>query len=141
MPNTPSSQMALTTKRLQYTYIVIGESSDRDIRGFTTSARTAIKTIVRNYPNLIVTGLVDSRRDHLNRCVMELRQMSGTIPRTLWTIGSDGVEEMKLILINPLHTGISDTVFYINNTGETYQGNLYSEFSILKIPKYVQFSR
>ena len=135
--------MASTIKRLQYTYIVIGESSDRDIRGFTTSARTAIKTIARNYPNLIVTALVDSRRDHLNRCVMELQQLSGntSISKNLWSMVSNNIEELSLILINPLHTGISDTVFYINNTGETYQGNLYSEFSILKVPKYMQFGR
>lgn len=140
---TPSSQMALTTKRLQYTYIVVGESSDRDIRGFTTSARTAVKIISRNYPNLIVTALLDSRRDHLNRCTMELHQISGvsSIPKNIWMTNSEGIEEIKLILISPLHKGISDTIFYINNTGETYQGNLYSEFSILKIPKYMQFSR
>jgi hypothetical protein len=143
MYNTQSSQMALTTKRLQYTYIVVGESSDRDIRGFTTSARTAVKIISRNYPNLIVTALIDSRRDHLNRCVLELQQLSGntSIPKNLWNEVSNNIEELSLILINPLHTGVSDTIFYINNTGETYQGNLYSELSILKIPKYMQFSR
>jgi hypothetical protein len=135
--------MALTTKRLQYIYIVIGVSSNRDIRGYTTSARTAVKIISRNYPNLIVAALVETRRDNLNRYVIELHQLSGnaTIPRTLWTMSSNEVEEMKLVLINPHHTCNSDITFYINNTGETYYGNLYSQFSILKIPKYMQFSR
>lgn len=127
----------------QVVYLVIGETSDWDLRGFTTSARTALKIISRNYPNLIVTALLDSRRDHLNRCTMELHQISGntSIPKNIWRTNPEGIEEIKLILINPLHKGISDTIFYINNTGETYQGSLYSEFSILKIPKYMPFGR
>ena len=127
----------------QFIYLVIGESSDRDVRGFTTSARTAIKTIARNYPNLITTALIDSRRDYLNRCVMELQQLSGNsaISKNLWMTNRDGIEEITLIMINPLHASYSDTIFYINNTGETYQGNQYSEFSILKIPKYLPFNR